>query len=99
MRSSSSTGIEGKAMATVAQPRATLDDLYRTEGKAELIGGRIVHLMPTGYAPNLIAGNISARWREYAKKSGKGAGFYHQMGFASTDVPSCRGPCSPDAAC
>lgn len=29
-------------MAEVAQARATLDDLYRTEGKAELIGGRIV---------------------------------------------------------
>ncbi len=27
------------------QQRATLDDLHKAEGKAELIGGRIVHEM------------------------------------------------------
>jgi Uma2 family endonuclease len=85
-------------MATVAQPRATLDDLYRTEGKAELIGGRIVHPMPTGYAPNLIAGNIYASLREYAKKSGKGAAFTDNMGFAIKELPSGRESFSPDAA-
>ena len=31
-------------MATVQQMKATLDDLYRTPEKAELIGGRIVYL-------------------------------------------------------
>lgn len=38
--------------------RATLEDLARTPGKAELIGGRIVPLMPTGLRPNLVAGRI-----------------------------------------
>ena len=32
----------GSPMASLSPPRATLDDLYREEGKAELIGGRIV---------------------------------------------------------
>jgi Uma2 family endonuclease len=30
-------------MSISTQKRATLDDLYRTEGKVELVGGRIVH--------------------------------------------------------
>ena len=37
---------------------ATLDDLYRVEGKAELIGGRIVQYMPTGFRPSVIAARI-----------------------------------------
>ena len=45
-------------MATVGQARATLDDLYRTEGQAELIGGRIVQYMATGVRPSETAGNI-----------------------------------------
>lgn len=35
-------------MSTVTEPRATPDDLYQVEGKAELIAGRIVHLIPNG---------------------------------------------------
>ena len=85
-------------MPIVAPPRATLDDLYRTKGKAELIGGRIVHFMPTGYAPNLIAGNIYVSLREYAKKSGKGTAFTDSMGFGIRELPSGRESFSPDAA-
>lgn len=32
-------------MSIATTPRATLDDLYREEGKAELIGGRIERSM------------------------------------------------------
>jgi hypothetical protein len=35
-------------MATAGQTRATLDDLYNTPEKAELIGGRIIKYMATG---------------------------------------------------
>jgi len=45
-------------MATVAQKRATLDDLYRIPEKAELIGGRIVYLMSTGRKPGRVGGRI-----------------------------------------
>ncbi len=45
-------------MSSGPQVAATLDDLYRVEGKAELIGGRIVPIMPTGHRPNLVAGRI-----------------------------------------
>ena len=43
-------------MATTTAARMTLDDLYRVEGKAELIGGRIVHYMASGDLPSEVAG-------------------------------------------
>ncbi len=39
-------------MPPATDTRATLDDLYAVEGKAELIGGRIVHLMGSGDQPS-----------------------------------------------
>ena len=53
---SASKGDEETRMATVQ--RATLDNLYRTPGKAELIGGRIVEYMATGVRPSEVASNI-----------------------------------------
>lgn len=47
-------------MASVQHVPATLDDLYRTREKAELIGGRIVTFMPTGVLPGHVAGLIYA---------------------------------------
>ncbi len=38
-------------MSTGAKTAMTLDDLLRVDGKAELIGGRIVHQMPVGHRP------------------------------------------------
>ena len=50
-------------MSTVANSatspvRATISDLEKVEGKAELIDGRVVHYMPTGYLPNRVAFRI-----------------------------------------
>ncbi len=39
------------APSTVPRP-ATIDDLLKVEGKAELIDGRIVQFMPVGHEPN-----------------------------------------------
>ncbi len=44
-------------MATVTT-RATLDDLLKTDGKAELIGGRIVHFMASGHLPSVVAHDV-----------------------------------------
>ena len=49
-------------MATISPTRATLDDLLRTEGKAELIGGRIVRFMPTGRKPSRVAARLTKAW-------------------------------------
>lgn len=78
--------------------RATLDDLYRCPGKAELIGGRIVEYMATGYKPGQVAGNIYASLREHVKKTGQGVPSTDGMGFAVAELPSGRESFSPDAS-
>src|SRR5947209_2302714 len=85
-------------MSRVSQARATLDDLYRTPGKAELIGGRIVHQMATGRTPNRVAGRIYRSLDEYAERTGKGEAYTDNMGFAIPELPSGRESFSPDAS-
>ena len=34
---------------------ATIEDLYKVEGKAELVDGEIVHMSPTGGKPSMAA--------------------------------------------
>ncbi|MBI3410071.1 MAG: Uma2 family endonuclease [Planctomycetes bacterium] len=84
-------------MSTVSQ-RATLDDLYRTEGKAELIGGRIVEYMATGIRPNEVAANIYVSLRAFVAKRKRGKAFTDNMGFAVPEMPSGRESFSPDAS-
>ncbi len=83
-------------MSTIS--RATLDDLYRTEGKAELIGGRIVTFMSTGIRPSEIASNIYISLRAYAKQTGRGRAFNDNLGYAIPMLPSGRESFSPDAS-
>lgn len=77
---------------------ATLDDLYRVEGKAELIGGRIVHLMASGRRPSRIAGEIFVSLRNHARTIGRGEAYTDNMGFAVPERSSGRESFSPDAA-
>jgi Uma2 family endonuclease len=92
------TFAEENEMAHVDQAQATLDDLYREPGKAELIGGRIVHLMPTGRRPNRIAGRIFRSLDEHADKIGRGEAYTDNMGFTVAVLPSGRQSFSPDAS-
>ena len=69
-------------MSAVLSPPATLDDLMRVDGKAELIAGRIVRFMPNGYAPARIAFKISLALHTYATSVGRGEVFGDAMGFA-----------------
>ena len=85
------------AMASAAQTHATLDDLYRVEGKAELIGGRIVPL-PTGHLPGVVAGEIFVNLRLYARAAARGVAYPDGVGFAVPELPSGRESFSPDAA-
>jgi hypothetical protein len=39
---------------------ATIEDLYKVEGKAELVDGEIVHMPPAGDDPNFAGGQIYA---------------------------------------
>src|SRR5207253_5749458 len=84
-------------MATV-ETRATIDDLYRVEGKAELIGGRIVELPMTGSRPNEVAVNILVNLRTYAKSISRGKTYSDAMGFSIPELASGRESFSPDVA-
>jgi Uma2 family endonuclease len=85
-------------MSQVGQARATLDDLYQTPGKAELIGGRIVQQMATGRTPNRVVGRICRRLDEHAEQAGKGEAYTDNMGFAIAELASGRESFSPDAS-
>ncbi len=85
-------------MATVPTVRATLDDLYREEGKAELIGGRIVRFMASGDLPSAIAGEIFVSLRQHARTTGHGKAYPDGVGYAVSELSSERESFSPDAS-
>jgi Uma2 family endonuclease len=75
---------------------ATIEDLYKVEGKAELVNGEIVLMSPTGGAPNYAAGEIFVSLREYARHTKKGHAVTDNAAFR-VNLPK-RGSFSPDAA-
>lgn len=85
-------------MATVQQAKATLDDLYRTPQKAELIGGRIVTFMATGRRPNRVASRIFRSLDDHGEQTSSGEAYTDNMGFAISILPSGRESFSPDAS-
>lgn len=84
--------------ATLIQPEATLADLYREKGKAELIGGRIVRFMSTGDWPALIAGEIFVSLRLYGRKTNRGRAYPDGVGYAVPQLASGRQSFSPDTS-
>jgi Uma2 family endonuclease len=76
--------------------RATIEDLYKVEGKAELVNGEIVCMSPTGGRPGIAGGEIFASLREYARRIGQGRAFPDGVGF-QVHLPH-RESFSPDAS-
>lgn len=78
---------------------STADDLvaklYEVEGKAEIVGGRIVEMSPTGDMPSSAGGLIYASLLEYARKHGGRA--YTDNAAYLVDLPH-RQSVSPDAS-
>jgi Uma2 family endonuclease len=85
-------------MTSAPTTRATLDDLYREEGKAELIGGRIVRFMASGDLPSVVAGEIFVSLRLYARAAGQGVAYPDGIGYTVPQLPSGRESFSPDAS-
>lgn len=80
-------------------PPATIDDLDRVEGKAELINGRIVRYRATGDLPGAIALEIVLLLREFARQTGIGAARGDNIGFAlPKQLKNGRKSFSPDAS-
>jgi len=90
-------------MATIARETrghsgdlATIDDLYKVTGKAELVDGRIVHMPLTGGVPNRVGFAIVRSLYEQERRAGGGWAFTDNVAFR-VDLPR-RGSFSPDAS-
>jgi putative restriction endonuclease len=75
---------------------ATIEDLYKVEGKAELVNGEIVHMPPTGGLPNQAAGEIFVSLRQYTRRTKSGHAVSDNAAFV-VNLPH-RNSFSPDAA-
>lgn len=76
--------------------RATIEDLYKVEGKAELVNGEIVKMPPAGDEPNVVGGEIFVSLRAYARRTGRGKAYTDGIGF-HVHLPH-REAFGPDAA-
>jgi Uma2 family endonuclease len=76
--------------------RATIEDLYKVEGKAELVNGEIVHMAATGWRPGRAGGIIYAHLLQYERQRRNGYAFPDNVGFM-VHLPH-RASFSPDAA-
>jgi Uma2 family endonuclease len=85
-------------MSTATPARASINDLLAVEGKAELIGGRIVRLMGTGYRPNRVGGRCFRLLDDWAEGTGRGVACMDNIIFAVPELPSGRESFSPDAS-
>lgn len=76
--------------------RATIEDLHRVEGKAELVNGEIVLMPPAGGDPGIAGGEIFASLRAYARRRRRGLALPDGVGFR-VHLPHWES-FSPDAA-
>jgi Uma2 family endonuclease len=78
---------------------ATLDDLLKVDGKAELIGGRIVRFMPRGHKPVRVAFKIAMSLEAWSTAAGHGVVYTDGIGYAiRPPLSSGRQSFSPDAS-
>ena len=82
-------------MATLTAVDPLVEELMRTEGKAEIIGGKVVKFMSTGRFPGRAAAKILLSLMLY-EESNDGFAFGDNVGFLC-DLPNRRS-FSPDAA-
>lgn len=75
---------------------ATLDDLYRIDGKAELVSGNLILMAPTGFQPGRAAGRIYRSLDDHEREHGAGFAIPDNVGFI-VQAPYQRS-FSPDAA-
>ncbi len=80
----------------ITQARATIEDLYKVEGKAELVNGEIIEYMATGYEPGYAGDEIYFALRLYVMHAGVGRAIGNNKGFY-VHLPH-RQSFSPDAA-
>ena len=83
-------------VAIETKTRATIEDLYKVEGKAELVNGEIVHMPPSGDEPSAAGFHVARRLYDYTRQTGQGRAYPDGTGF-HVNLPH-REAFSPDAA-
>ena len=94
----------GSAQSTArsrSRPRrrpATVDDLHHVpeNGKAEIVGGRLIRMSPTGFLPSRASSNIYLRLRSYEERTRSGYAIGDNAAYV-VDLPNRRS-FSPDAS-
>ncbi len=84
------------AIKREATYKATIEDLYRVPGKAEIVNGEIVLMAPTGESPSSAGLRISHSLLNYQDRTGIGRAYADNAAFV-VDLPH-RKSFSPDAA-
>jgi Uma2 family endonuclease len=82
----------GKREVSVVAPgtRATRADLARTEGRAELIDGRIVRFPPFCYRTGCVVSALAFSLYDYERRGGKGEVGTATLGYLVPRLPSGR---------
>ena len=80
---------------TDLQTEQLISELYKIDGKAEIVDGRIVQMPPTGHMPGNAAESVFVRLREYAKQHG-GVAHGDNVAFL-VDLPNRKSFC-PDTS-
>ncbi len=75
---------------------ATIDDLYKVEGKAELVNGEIVLMSPSGVLPAYVAREILTSLNRYCKQQKLGDAMGDNLAY-SVNLPH-RKSFSPDVS-
>ena len=83
------------SIVTDSTTERLIAELYKIDGKAEIVGGRIVMMSPTGDMPGDAAGAIYVRLRQHARQFG-GRAYGDNVAFLA-DLPNRRSFC-PDAS-
>jgi Uma2 family endonuclease len=79
-----------------ANTRATIEDLYKVDGKAELVNGEVVEMPPAGDEPGRASLKVAARLLIHEQRTGSSRAYPDGTGF-HVNLPH-RGAFSPDAA-
>src|SRR5438105_4752018 len=79
-------------------PRATIDDLYRIDGQAELIGGEVVRYPLHSFKVGVTCGNLLASLGAYKERGRNGFVGSAALGYVVPLLPSGRESFCADAS-
>lgn len=87
---------DGKICDVGSKREATIEDLYRAPGKAEIINGELVEMSAASDARGYAAREATASLRDYERETGFGRAIPDNVGFI-VNLPNRRS-FSPDAS-